>query len=342
MLSISRFSLKHLLVIVSVAFAMTIALLVGINNNIASAVTANTLKITPVRSDIEVMPGEARIVKVTVTNLTGAEVQVSPTIHDFIAGDERGTPSLILDADKFAPTHSLKRFIQPLENIAIAAGQAKTVNVSIFVPEGTQAGGYFGAVRFAPASPDGGAQVNLAPSVASIILLTVPGETVDKVNLTQFDIQQDGKTGTSFGSTDNLQLSTRFENKGNVQVGPTGKVSVKKGNTVVYESDFNKNNPKEMILPDSARRWDVPLSIPRPAGLSDLWGFGEYKVYATLTYGKSNQTIEVEKSFWVIPAAVVILGILVVILLVGIAVAIWFTLRRRRHAKVMQNLQFKK
>lgn len=341
-LAINRFNLKHILVMVLVVATLSTSLLLVLSSSTASAVTANTLKVSPVRSDIEIQPGQATILKVTVTNLTGAEVEVSPTIHDFIAGDESGTPSLILDANTFAPTHSLKRFVQPLDNVSIAAGQARTVNVSIYVPDGTQAGGYFGAVRFAPADPDGGAQVNLAPSVASIVLLTVPGKTIDKLDLTNFDIQQDGKTGTSFGSTDSLQLTARFENKGNVQVGPTGKISIKKGSTVIYETDFNNSNPREVVLPDSARRWDVPLPIPRPAGITDLWGFGEYKVYSTLAYGKSNQTIEVEKSFWVIPPAFVILVILVVILIVGVAIVIWFIARKRRHEKVIKKLNFKK
>lgn len=323
------------------AFIAIAAVLAGLSANQVHAAdaTANTLKVSPVRSDIEVKPGESTIVRATVTNLTNNEVTVSPTIHDFVAGDESGTPALILDANQYAPTHSLKRFITPLKNITIPAKQARTVNVIVSVPAGTQAGGYFGAVRFAPATPDGGGQVNLNPSVASLILLTVPGNFVEKLQLTDFAVQHDGKTGDSFTTTDGLQATLRFENKGNVQVGPFGKISVKKGDKVVFQTDFNNNNPREVILPDSARRWDVPLQIKKPAGITDLWGFGEYTVYATLTYGKTNQSYDVSKSFWVVPTEFIIMLVVVALLLVAIGIGIWLFVRNRRRRQVIKHLR---
>ena len=289
--------------------------------------TANTLKVSPVRTDIEIKPGESKTVEVTVSNLTDAPITVRPVENDFVAGDERGTPALILDENEYAPTRSLKRFMTPLANVTIPAGEAQTVNVVITVPKDAQAGGYFGAVRFAPASPDGGGQVNLSASVASLILLTVPGDVVEKLNLTSFSIQQDGKTGSYFNTPNNLQASVRFENKGGLQAGPFGKVSVKKGDSVVYEADFNNSNPRDTILPDSARRWDIPLD--------KIEKFGHYTVNATFTYGAKNQTIEVTKSFWVIPTTYIIAAIVGLVVLIGlIAVGVWFAVRGYKNRKV--------
>lgn len=289
--------------------------------------TANTLKVSPVRTDIEIKPGESKTVEVTVSNLTDAPITVRPVENDFVAGDERGTPALILDENEYAPTRSLKRFMTPLANVTIPAGEAQTVNVVITVPKDAQAGGYFGAVRFAPASPDGGGQVNLSASVASLILLTVPGDVVEKLNLTSFSIQQDGKTGSYFNTPNNLQASVRFENKGGLQAGPFGKVSVKKGDNVVYEADFNNSNPRDTILPDSARRWDIPLD--------KIEKFGHYTVNATFTYGAKNQTIEVTKSFWVIPTTYIIAGIVGLVVLIGlIAVGVWLAVRGYKNRKV--------
>lgn len=293
--------------------------------------STNVLKVTPVRTDIEVKPGETKFVKMTVTNVTGSAIVVRPIQNDFIAGDERGTPALILDENKSAPTHSLKKFMKPLENMTIPAKEAKSIDVAFTVPKGTQAGGYFGAVRFAPTDPNGGGQVNLSASVASIVLLTVPGETKEKLSLTDFNVQQDGKSGNFFQTPDNLQITARFQNQGNLQAGPFGKVSVKKGDKVVYDADFNNNTPREMILPDSARRWEVPLK--------NIDGFGNYTVVATFTYGTKNQTIEVERSFWVVPVGVMIAIIAGTLLLIGLIVGIWMFLRSykkrilKQHAK---------
>jgi len=285
---------------------------------------ANTLKVSPVRSDIEVKAGETKTVQVIVTNLTDAPVIVKPITNDFIAGDERGTPALILDAEQFAPTHSLKRFMQPLSDITLGPKSGKIVDVVIKVPKEAKAGGYFGAIRFAPANPDGGGQVNLSASVASLILMTVPGPTTEKLDLTDFQIQQKGANGTIFRTPDNLQLTFRFASSSNVQVAPFGKISVKKGDKVVYQTDFNQKDPKDMILPDSARRWDVPLK--------NIEGFfGKYTAYATLTYGKSNQTVEVKKDFWIISwTAIAIAGGALLFLIILIVVVILLIRRRNR------------
>lgn len=304
------------IILAMVAVAIIVACSYSLN---VSAVAVNTLKVSPVRTDVEIKAGERKVVKTIVTNLTAAPIEISPVQNDFIAGDERGTPALILDADKYAPTHSLKRFMTPLKNVTIPAKQSKTIEVVITVPRTAQAGGYFGAVRFAPAAPEGGGQVNLNSSVASLILLRVPGPTKELIALNDFQIQQDGKSGDFFNTPNDLQVSFRFKNEGNVQIGPIGKVSVTKGKDVVYDVDFNNKTPRDVVLPDSSRRWDV--------GLQDIGEFGHYSVTATFTYGEKNQTIEVTKSFWVIPMHVIIGAVVGLVVLIGLIVGIWLFLR---------------
>lgn len=320
---------KNLRMLAILAFVLPIALSALVStHSFAQASTnnnANTLKVSPVRSDVQIAKGQSKGVPITVTNLTSSPITITPIENDFTAGDENGTPAIILDANTYAPTHSLKRFMTPLGNVTIPAKGSKTIEVVITVPATAQAGGYFGAVRFAPASPDGSGQVNLSGSVASLILLTVPGPTVEQLNLTNFDIQQDGKSGTDFRTPNGLKAAFRFENKGNIQLAPFGKISVKKGDKVVYETDFNIDAPRGTILPDSARRWEVPLQ--------KIDSFGHYTVLATLTYGSKNQTIDVSKSFWVIPLWMIIAAIGVVVLIIAIIVFLIFFFRGRQHRR---------
>lgn len=296
---------------------------VNVLTKTASAATS-TLKVSPVRTDIEILPGVTKTVKTTVTNLTDAAITVRPIENDFVAGDERGTPALILDGNRFAPAHSLKRFMKPLPDITIQPGEAKTVIVVIRVPSDTSAGGYFGAVRFAPVSATEGGQVNVSPSAASLILLKVPGDAPEKLALTDFSLQQSGKEGAFFSNSDGLQLTARFQNQGNTQLGPFGKVSVKKGDDVVYEADFNAKDPHDMILPGSARRWDIPLG--------GIEGFGQYTVSAVFTYGQKNQTIDVSKSFWLVPSWMIVVGVLGAVVVVGLIVGVLLLRRRKRRA----------
>ena len=284
--------------------------------------STNVIKISPVRTDIQIAPGESKTVQMTVTNLTNDPILVAPVQNDFISGDESGTPALILDADEYAPTHSLKRFMQPIANVTIPAQKSVTIDVVIKVPAGTQAGGYFGAIRFAPTVPGSGGQVNLSPNAASLILLSVPGPVTEKLDLTDFRIQQSGKNGNFFGNSEGISAFIRFENKGNIQEGPFGKIIVKNFGKVVSDIDFNTVSPRDQILPDAARRWDVLLK--------DLGSFGYYTVSGTLTYGQKNQTIDVTTSFWIIPQIVIIIAIAALLLIIGLIVFLIFFIRNRR------------
>lgn len=309
--------------------AIVAVLFAGINTSgeTNAQSTANTLKVTPIRSDIQIMPGERQVVSITVSNLTDSEITVKAITNDFIASPkEDGSPSLILDENEFAPTHSLKRYLKAIPDFNIPANKGVTIDVIITVPVEAQAGGYYGAIRFAPTTPDSGGQVNLSASVASLVLLTVPGDAVEKLALTDFQIRQGDKSGTDFRTANDLKAFIRFQNQGNLQLGPFGKISVTQGDKVVYQADFNTENPRDLVLPDSARRWEIPLK--------EIGEFGHYTVNATFTYGSKNQTIEVKQSFWVIPQYMIIIAIvLVVLLLAGIALTIYLIIRRRKQGR---------
>ncbi len=332
MLVNSRIVKSAQVVIGFIGAVLVISLLFFIHSASAQSSTANsanTLKITPVRTDLQVKAGETGKVEVIVSNLTDKSILIKPIQNDFIQGDERGTPSIILDENEYAPTHSLKRFMVPLSNVTVPAKDSKVITVVINVPKDAQAGGYFGALRLAPTTPDSGGQVNLSASVASIILLTVPGPTVESLKLTDFSLQQGGKAGTDFRTPNDLQLTFRFENAGNIQQGPFGKISVKQGDKVVYDYSFNEKNPRDVVLPDGARRWDVPLE--------NIGEFGHYTVSATFTYGSKNQSIEVEKSFWVIPTTYIIGAIAAVVLLIGLIIFLIFFLRGRKRRRARRS-----
>lgn len=293
------------------AFAATNSQSVTTNNNV--------LKVSPVRSDINVQPGATTKVNTFITNLTKAPITVHPIENDFVAGDEKGTPAIILDENAYAPTHSLKRFMLPLQNVAVAPGETKQVDVNIAVPKTAQAGGYFGALRFAPVSGSGNSAVNLNASVASLILLTVPGTTTEELNLTNFDVQQNGSTGSNFRTPDDLSLLLRFENKGNIQEAPFGQIYVQKGKKVVYTYNFNQTDPKQSILPDSARRWEIPLK--------GFGKFGKYKVGGTLTYGATNKTITVSKTIWIVPTTYIIAIVVGILALIALIIGFWMFLK---------------
>lgn len=286
------------------------------SNSIANK--ANSMKISPLRTDITIEAGESGTVEVLVTNISDDAVILRAIANDFVAGDEKGTPSIILDENSYAPSHSLKRFMKPIENITLGPGETRKVEVQIEVPADAMAGGYYGVIRFAPATASG-QPVDLNASVASLILLRVPGPVVEELALTNFDIRQNGSSGSNFRTPDNLELLLRFENKGNVHVAPFGQIVVQKGKEVIYDYKFNQKDPKGEVLPNSARRWEVPLE--------NLGKFGKYKIIGTFGYGTQGQTINVEKTIWIIPTLYILGAVGGLLLLIAIIVGIWLFLR---------------
>ena len=140
---------------------------------------------------------------------------------------------------------------------------------------------------------------------------------VDKLNRSScsFDIQQDGGAATNFRTPDNLEVLVRMKNTGNVQAAPFGTVTVSKGSKVIHKADFNMNNPKDNVLPDSARRWAVPLK--------NLGKFGKYTIQGNFTYGTSGKTIEIKKTIWIIPTVYLLIGggvILVLLLIIFLVI----------------------
>lgn len=274
--------------------------------------SGDSLKIAPLRADLVAKPGDTVKTTVYVQNLNPAPVTLKAINNDFIAGNkEDGTPSIILNENEYAPTHSLKRFMQPISNVTVKAGERKAVEVTIKVPSTAKSGGYYGAVRFAPTLADGSGSVNVSGSVASLVLLTVPGNITENITVKEFGVAQEGKLGSRFGTPDNLKAVVRLENRGNVQVAPFGDVSVLKGDKVIYSAKLNDTTPKGLVLPDSIRKWEIPLD--------KLGSFGKYKVIATIGYGENGQTLTLEKTIWIIPSAVIIaavIGFVVLILLI--------------------------
>lgn len=271
----------------------------------------DNLRISPLRTELSIKPGDSGKATVYLQNLTAQAVNFRAINNDFIAGSkEDGMPDIILDENEYAPTHSLKRFMQPIENIQLAAGERKAVDVVINIPQNAQAGGYFGAVRFAPALADGASSVSVSGSVTSLILVTVPGNIIESLTVKQFGVEQNNKVSSRFSTGKDIKALLRLENKGNVQVAPFGEVFVEKGKKVVYSAKINDTDPRGLILPDSVRKWEVPLK--------DLSSFGKYKVTAVVSYGGSNQTMTMEQTIWIIPTAFIVgaIAILLAIILI--------------------------
>lgn len=271
----------------------------------------NGLRISPVRNDITVAPGKKQVVNITITNVTTVPATLQTIVNDFVANpNETGNPAIILDPKAYAPTHSLKRFVEPSGSFTLAPGQQKIIPVTLNIPANAAGGGYFGAVRFAPASTLNGPNINvsLAGSVGSLILLKVPGNVKEQLTIASFDVRRDDHPSSFFTSSKNLMATVRFQNQGNIQEEPFGKILLKnRSNKVLATYEINNTDPPGSVLPDSIRKFPIPVK--------GIGKYGKYKLEGNFGYGASGQLISGSTTFYVIPTSLVIAFIAFVLVL---------------------------
>ncbi len=281
--------------ITGMAALLTMSALPVVQAAANSATGGNGLRVSKVRNDITVKPGDHTTVSITVTNVTNSPATLQAIVNDFIANpDESGAPTLLLN-NQFAPNHSLKRFIQPISNFTLQPNQSTTIPVSINVPKGTAGGGYYGVVRFASASTSNKSQVNVAGSVGSLILLTVPGKLVEKLSIASFDARVNDRPNSFFTNRHGINAVLRMQNEGNIQEAPFGKILLKnRSGKVLATYEINAATPPGNVLPDSVRKFAIPLG-------NKVGNIGQFKLEGNFGYGSSGQLLSASTTFYVIP-----------------------------------------
>lgn len=276
--------------------------------------SGNALKVSPVRSDAEISPGNTKVFDVYVQNLSSSSANLQVIINDFVANkDESGTPSIILNSNQSAPTHSLKQFVSTIPPFTLAPNEQKDVKVTVTIPQNAAPGGYYGAVRFAPAAASADQSVTLSASVGSLILLKVPGNIKENVSIASFDVRKNDTAQTLFTSGKDLKAVVRFQNNGDVQEEPFGKVLVRKGGQTLSTAEINNTSPRGNVLPSSIRRFSVDLD--------GIGSFGKYTIEGNFGYGSNGQLITASKTIYVVPISLlVIIGVAIVALLLIIFV----------------------
>jgi len=276
----------------------------------ASSSSANGYRVSPVRTDLTIKPGSSEVVSVLVQNVSASVENLQVITNDFQPPtDESGNPALLLNGAT-APQHSLKQFvILPEQTFTLKPNQQQAVDVTIKIPAGTAGGGYYGAIRFAPAGLSGSKNVNLSASVASLVLVTVPGNLVEKLSIKTFGVSQNQSLAPRhiFFSAKHLRALVSFKNTGNVQEQPFGKVVLKRGSSTLQTQAVNASDSPGNVLPDSARRFTVTLN--------KVGWFGKYKAEGNFGYGSQGQLLSAEYTFYVIPLLIIILAVVVLLII---------------------------
>lgn len=299
---------------------------VGAQSNSSTNGVANGFRISPVRSELAIEKGKNQTITVTVENPTNVATTAQAIVNDFVASDdESGTPRLILDNNTAVPKNDFRSLVADIPSVQLGAQQKKDITVNISVPQNANSGGYYGAIRFVPSDTDTKiSNVGLTASVGTIVLVTVPGNLTERVDLVQLSAAQKG-SAKSLITSGSVDVLTRLKNTGDIHVQPFGKVQIKNMfGKVVSNYEFNNVEPRANILPDSTRKFNDSLNVKKL--------FGRYTIEINLGYSQGSGNLILSKaSFWYLPVWFLYTLLVIVI---ALATGGYFLVRKLRRKTV--------
>ncbi len=295
---------------------------------------ANGFRISPVRSEYTIEKGKSVTLTISLENPSGVATAARPVVNDFVAADdESGEPRLILDDNAPLPKNDFKKLVSQIPDITIGPKEKKEIPVTISVPENANAGGYYGAIRFIPVvvAQNDKTNVGLTASVGTIVLIRVPGNLTERLDLVQLSAAAKVKVkgvdtykARSFFTSGDVGMFTRLKNSGDIHVQPFGQIHIKDmfGKTV-QTIEFNNTEPRANVLPDSTRKFTNDLEKRR-------W-FGRYTIEAALGYSQGGgDLITTQATFWYIPTLALWAMLIAVIAVVGV---IYWLIRKNKARK---------
>ena len=295
----------------------------------APGTSGSGLRVSPTRSEIVLKAGESKEVTQTVRNVTQSPITVQPSLNDFESDGVTGQPKLVGDPDEVS-INSLREFVTLPGDFDLQPDEEKELTVAVLVPVNASPGAYFGSVlyRAAPVGGQNDGQVALVASVGSLILLEVPGDITEQIEITDVSAYVDDSSGSLFTQKPN-KIGVTISNLGNGFSRPFGKVSVSdwRGNNV-FEYELNTVDRRSNVLPRSTRLFSqefmdveeksVNGQVQQDKTSPVKWP-GKYTITGNLSHGTTGEVFTVSSTFWYIPAWLI--AILAVLLLVIIGSA---------------------
>ena len=240
------------------AFIVGLSSFLFIQPAFAASKTINGLSVSPAIINIQASPGQDVVTfNETITNITTNQLAVNLSVKDFGALNASGSIGFYGSGYKsFTNPHSLSSAIDlPTTEYLINPHQSQTISVNINNVSQLSAGGHYSALIFTPFIAISGAthnQVNLQPSVASLIFLTTASGGVQGVKL-------GGLSMASIGFTLPSNVYVLLTNTGNTQIIPRGSVTLKgPTSNLITQSIINSNSG--LILPNTSRLFNETLT----------------------------------------------------------------------------------
>lgn len=295
---------------------------------------ASGLSISPLRFELTLKPGQADKIDVSLKNITGGPITAQVGIRDFQSDNVSGNPKIITDPAVSSPA-SIRTFLVGAGNVSLGVGEQKTITIPVQVPDNAVPGAYYGLLTYqavpAGANANTGSRVALSAAVSALVLITVPGNLTERVQVNAIRIYKDkdgNQEGGLFFSSSPKAVGIDIKNLGNGFAKPFGHVSVQKAGKEVLSYELNGGITRGLILPHSSRTFKNEIKSLKP---------GRYTVVANVSYGSGSAIITAKKTFWYIQPWMWAVAIAVVLALAALA---WRARRRFKRVSARQQRRY--
>lgn len=282
------------------------------------------LQLSPTRTELTVNPGERETFTISLKNITQSKFAAQVSLNDFESDNVSGIPKILVDTNDRTP-YTISKMLSGLQDIQLAPGETKEIKATIDVPENIAPGAYYGAVRYAVVPPDASQadrQIALNASVAHLVLIEVPGNTSQQIQIQSLKMQKNDKPGTIFFSRPD-KAALAVKNLGNGFSRPFGSVAVNNMfGKEVYGYDVNNTDPRSIVLPNSSRTY-----VNEVGGIAMP---GKYSITASVAYGNGAEVVTYKSTFWYLPIWFIVVVSVLILALVGSLFAVY---RRKKIAR---------
>lgn len=258
---------------------VAVGIVLGTVTPLATAEQALTgVTVSPALANIDLQPGQQQqTVNASITNNTASAVTITLSTVDFKSLNDSGG---VLFIGSTTYKYGLAKWISlPNGKVSLAPHQTQRLSVTIANRTDLSPGGHYGAIVY-KVLPDshssaGNNNVNVQQELSTLVFIKKLGGEVYGLRLEHVQLG-----GSLFHAPESAVLT--FRNTGNTQTVPRGLVQVSGPHSPEVSRGLI-NTDSGLVLPDSTRKFAVPLS-----GSSHLLWPGRYHVTVHYRYDESG------------------------------------------------------
>jgi hypothetical protein len=274
----------------------------------AGAAPPTGLTVSPAFQMVTIRPGAAeQPVSFRVTNDRPVAQDLSLSVRDFNTLNESGGLFFVgTNPTALQKKYGLAKWVSlPTDHVIVQPKQTITLKASILNLPDLSAGGHYGALMISLGGNSGGGRVGLQPIASSLLFVTKPQGATHQLSLSGVDFSHGWLKLPD-------HISLRFQNTGNTHVVPRGGVYLRdSAGRLISKGIINQNS--NIILPETYRRYDVPLtetsSAVRP---------GKYSLRVDFRFDGISQYRSYQADFWYFSFLPWLGGVMVIIIIAAL------------------------